>query len=37
VEEESYEKMIASGLDPSDPFHPRGCGTGIAIGFHLLF
>ena len=35
--DESYEEMIAEGRDPVDPFATRGCGTGAAIIFHLLF
>lgn len=36
-EDESYEKMIEEGRDPEDTYGPKGCGTGFAIVFHLLF
>ena len=37
IEDESYEKMVAEGRDPEDTLGPKGCGTGFAIAFHLLF
>lgn len=36
-EEESYEKIVERGDDPLDTYGPKGCGTGFAIVFHLLF
>ena len=36
-ENESYELMIQEGRDPNDPYSTRGCGSGFAIIFHLLF
>ena len=36
-EDESYENIVASGRDPLDVNGPKGCGTGFAIIFHLLF
>ena len=37
VEDEEYEAIVARGDDPSDFGGPKGCGTGFAIAFHLLF
>ena len=37
VEDEDYETIIARGDLPTDTMGPKGCGTGFAIAFHLLF
>lgn len=34
---EDYESIIAAGRDPATTYGPKGCGTGFAIVFHLLF
>ena len=35
--EESYEAIIARKDDPESTYGPKGCGTGFAIVFHLIF
>ena len=37
VEDEDYYSIIEAGRNPEDIDGPRGCGTGFAIAFHLLF
>ena len=36
-EVEDFATIVADGRDPTMPFDTRGCGTGFAIVFHLLF
>lgn len=36
-ENEDYYSIVARGDDPNDTMGPKGCGTGFAIAFHLLF
>ena len=36
-EGEDFDSIMASGRNPDEPFDTRGCGTGFAIVFHLLF
>ena len=37
-ENESYERMIEDGIDPTKWYGPRSCGSNnIAIIFHLVF
>lgn len=37
VEDEDYDRIIADGRSPDAVDGPKGCGTGFAIAFHLLF
>ena len=37
IEHETYETIVARGDDPMKFDGPKGCGTGFAIAFHLLF
>jgi|Transcript_13321 hypothetical protein len=37
IENEDYASIVEAGRDPNDPFGPKGCGTGVAIAFHLMF
>ena len=37
VEVEDYYTIVERGDDPTDTYGPKGCGTGFAIAFHLLF
>ena len=34
---EDHAQIVREGRDPNDWEGPRGCGTGFAIIFHLLF
>ena len=36
-ENEDYYSIIARGDDPTDVYGPKGCGTGFAVYFHILF
>ena len=37
VEDEEYETIVEAGRDPASVDGPKGCGSGFAIIFHLLF
>jgi len=36
-EVEEFDTIVARGDDPTDTYGPKGCGTGFAVAFHLLF
>jgi len=36
-EAEDYDKIVERGDDPEDTYGPKGCGSGFAVAFHLLF